>query len=198
MPMYLYLGDITRMETDAIVNAANSQLLGCFVRRCPGICDAIFAAADTEKLERACRKLGRCRIGQAVATPGCGLPCRYIIHVAGPGWYGGEPRERFLLAGCYQNALHKAYLCSCRRVAVPLIFSGDCHMPRAESIRIAGKVIREFEVRHPDIEVTLVLYREGVYEMARRLLAQDKPDSTEADVGRSEPEPGKSPDRPSI
>ena len=93
MPMYLYLGDITRMETDAIVNAAGTDL-----RRCPGICDAIFAAADTEKLERACRKLGRCRIGQAVATPGCGLPCRYIIHVAGPGWYGGEPRERFLLA----------------------------------------------------------------------------------------------------
>ena len=116
MPMYLYLGDITRMETDAIVNAAGTDL-----RRCPGICDAIFAAADTEKLERACRKLGRCRIGQAVATPGCGLPCRYIIHVAGPGWYGGEPRERFLLAGCYQNALHKAYLCSCRRVAVPLL-----------------------------------------------------------------------------
>lgn len=106
MPMYLYLGDITRMETDAIVNAAGTDL-----RRCPGICDAIFAAADTEELERACRKLGRCRIGQAVATPGCGLPCRYIIHVAGPGWYGGEPRERFLLAGCYQNALHKAYLC---------------------------------------------------------------------------------------
>ena len=77
MPMYLYLGDITRMETDAIVNAAGTDL-----RRCPGICDAIFAAADTEKLERACRKLGRCRIGQAVATPGCGLPCRYIIHVA--------------------------------------------------------------------------------------------------------------------
>lgn len=74
MPMYLYLGDITRMETDAIVNAAGTDL-----RRCPGICDAIFAAADTEKLERACRKLGRCRIGQAVATPGCGLPCRYII-----------------------------------------------------------------------------------------------------------------------
>ena len=66
MPMYLYLGDITRMETDAIVNAAGTDL-----RRCPGICDAIFAAADTEKLERACRKLGRCRIGQAVATPGC-------------------------------------------------------------------------------------------------------------------------------
>lgn len=69
MPMYLYLGDITRMETDAIVNAAGTDL-----RRCPGICDAIFAAADTEKLERACRKLGRCRIGQAVATPAAGCP----------------------------------------------------------------------------------------------------------------------------
>lgn len=103
-----------------------------------------------------------------------------------------------LLEECYRRALQKALLYNCRTVAVPLIFSGDCHMPRAESIRIAGKVIREFEVRHPDIEVTLVLYREGVYEMARRLLAQDKPDSTEADVGRSEPEPGKSPNRPSI
>ena len=114
------------------------------------------------------------------------------------GWYGGVQRERMLLEECYRRALQKALLYNCRTVAVPLIFSGDCHMPRAESIRIAGKVIREFEVRHPDIEVTLVLYREGVYEMARRLLAQDKPDSTEADVGRSEPEPGKSPNRPSI
>lgn len=94
MPMYLYLGDITRMETDAIVNAAGTDL-----RRCPGICDAIFAAADTEKLERACRKLGRCRIGQAVATPGCGLPCRYIIHVAGlvrRGAPGAVPAGRVL------------------------------------------------------------------------------------------------------
>ena len=148
MPMYLYLGDITRMETDAIVNAAGTDL-----RRCPGICDAIFAAADTEKLERACRKLGRCRIGQAVATPGCGLPCRYIIHVAGPGWYGGEPRERFLLAGCYQNALHKAYLCSCRRVA-----------------------IADFCQRHPSMEVTLVLYRQSIYDMAKRILGwEDAP-----------------------
>ena len=114
------------------------------------------------------------------------------------GWYGGVQRERMLLEECYRRALQKALLYNCRTVAVPLIFSGDCHMPRAESIRIAGKVIREFEVRHPDIEVTLVLYQEGVYEMARRLLAQDKPDSTEADVGRSEPEPGKSPNRPSI
>ena len=155
MPMYLYLGDITRMETDAIVNAAGTDL-----RRCPGICDAIFAAADTEELERAC----------------CGLPCRYIIHVAGPGWYGGEPRERFLLAGCYQNALHKAYLCSCRRVAVPLIFSGDCHMPRAASLRVAGAAISDFCQHHPSMEVTLVLYRQSIYDMAKRILGwEDAP-----------------------
>ena len=181
------------MQVDAIVNAAVSDLSPC-----PGICSAIFAAADTEELKKACRKIGRCRIGHAVVTPSCGLPSKIIFHVAGAGWYGGVQRERMLLEECYRRALQKALLYNCRTVAVPLIFSGDCHMPRAESIRIAGKVIREFEVRHPDIEVTLVLYREGVYEMARRLLAQDKPDSTEADVGRSEPEPGKSPDRPSI
>lgn len=150
MPMYLYLGDITRMETDAIVNAAGTDL-----RRCPGICDAIFAAADTEELERACRKLGRCRIGQAVATPGCGLPCRYIIHVAGPGWYGGEPRERFLLAGCYQNALHKAYLCSCRRVAVPLIFLRRLPHAAAASLRVAGGGDCRFLPAPPSMEVTL-------------------------------------------
>ena len=88
MPMYLYLGDITRMETDAIVNAAGTDL-----RRCPGICDAIFAAADTEELERACRKLGRCRIGQAVAHAGlrAALPVHHsrgragLVRVGSPG-----------------------------------------------------------------------------------------------------------------
>ena len=174
--MRIVLGDITKMDTDAIVNAAVSDLSPC-----PGICSAIFAAADTEELKKACRKIGRCRIGHAMVTPSCGLPSKIIIHVAGAGWYGGVQRERMLLEECYRRALQKALLYNCRTVAVPLIFSGDCHMPRAESIRIAGKVIRE-----------------GVYEMARRLLAQDKPDSTEADVGRSEPEPGKSPNRPSI
>ena len=142
MPMYLYLGDITRMETDAIVNAAGTDL-----RRCPGICDAIFAAADTEELERACRKLGRCRIGQAVATPGCGLPCRYIIHVAGPGWYGGEPRERFLPAGggaadLLRRLPHAAgglpprgWGGDCRFLPAPSLHGGDAGALPAEHLR---------------------------------------------------------------
>ena len=85
--MRIVLGDITKMDTDAIVNAAVSDLSPC-----PGICSAIFAAADTEELKKACRKIGRCRIGHAVVTPSCGLPSKIIIHVAGAGWYGGVQR----------------------------------------------------------------------------------------------------------
>lgn len=93
--MRIVLGDITKMDTDAIVNAAVSDLSPC-----PGICSAIFAAADTEELKKACRKIGRCRIGHAVVTPSCGLPSKIIFHVAGAGWYGGVQRERMLLEEC--------------------------------------------------------------------------------------------------
>ena len=75
--MKLLTGDITKIETDAIVNAASPDL-----RRSPGICDAIFAAADTRALTAACKKLRRCPVGTAVVTPSFGLPCKYIIHVA--------------------------------------------------------------------------------------------------------------------
>lgn len=163
--MHLYLDDTTRVETDAIVSAAGTDL-----RCCPGICDAISAAADMEKLERAYRKLGYCRTGRAIATPGCELPCRYIIHVVGPGWYGGEPQERFLLARYHQSTPHKAYLCNYRRVVVSLIFSGDYHMPRAASLQVAGAAVADFCQRHPSMEVTLVLYRQNIYDMVKRIL----------------------------
>ena len=222
--MRIVLGDITKMDTDAIVNAAVSDLSPC-----PGICSAIFAAADTEELKKACRKIGRCRIGHAVVTPSCGLPSKIIFHVAGAGWYGGVQRERMLLEECYRRALQKALLYNCRTVAVPLIFSGDCHMPRAESIRIASSVLMSerpsapafsqaaaMETMSVTFGVSLTMMGFATAAFTSRVtsaapsqgvpkpmpppwtLAQDKPDSTEADVGRSEPEPGKSPDRPSI
>lgn len=164
MALHLYLGDITKMRTDAIVNAANTDL-----RRCPGICEAIFSAARQEELEKACKDIGHCPIGRAVITPSCGLPSKYIIHVAGPGWYGGARRERFLMASCYQNALQKAFVYGCKSVAFPLIFSGDCHIPRPDSIRIAGQVIQEFIDGHK-MEVYLVLYKESIYRMAQMIL----------------------------
>ena len=165
--MQLIFGDIAKMETDAIVNAASSNLMPS-----PGISSAIFEAADTEALKNACRRIGYCRIGHAIVTPSCGLPSKIIIHVVGAGWYGGARREHMLMEECYRRALYKAHIYDCRSVAVPLIFSGDCHMPRAESIRIAGKVIQEFEKRHPEMDISLVLYREGVYQMACQLLLQ--------------------------
>ncbi len=167
MALHLCLGDITKMEADAIVNAANTDL-----KRAPGICDAIFAAAGPKELENACRAVGRCPIGRAVVTPGFNLPCKYIVHVAGPGWYGGAKREKLLLGACYHNALQKAYAYGCRTIAVPLIFSGDCHIPRPDSIRIAGRAMRGFLADHP-MEATLVLYRPGIYEMARLILEKE-------------------------
>ena len=78
MPYHLWMGNIVNIATDAIVNAANTEL-----KRTPGICEAIFAAADSAKLEEACRRHGHCPIGHSVMTPSFGLPARYIIHVAG-------------------------------------------------------------------------------------------------------------------
>ena len=167
--MQIILGDITKIKADAIVNAASTDLMPH-----PGICGAIYAAADGKLLKMACKRIGYCKIGHAVATPSCGLDTKYIIHVAGAGWYGGEKRERILMAQCYFNALQKAWLTGCKSIAVPLIFSGDCHIPRAESISIAQQAIRNFEERHPEMQVTLVLYRKGIYEMALHILKDYK------------------------
>lgn len=163
--MHLVLGDIVKMETDAIVNAASSNLMPR-----PGISKAIFEAADTKELIHICKKIGHCRIGHTIVTPSCGLPSKIIIHVVGAGWYGGAKREHMLMEECYCRALNKAYLYGCKSVAVPLIFSGDCHMPRAESIQIAGKVIWEFEKLRPEMNISMVLFREGIYQMACQIL----------------------------
>lgn len=165
--MQVILGDITKIKADAIVNAASTDLMPH-----PGICSAIYAAADNELLKMACKRIGYCKIGHAVATPSCGLEAKYIIHVAGAGWYGGKKRERILMAQCYFNALQKGRLIGCKSIAVPLIFSGDCHMPRAESISIAVQAIKKFEERHPEMQITLVFYRKGIYEMALRILEE--------------------------
>lgn len=165
--MQVILGDITKIKADAIVNAAYTDLMPH-----PGICSAIYAAADNELLKMACKRIGYCKIGHAVATPSCELEAKYIIHVAGAGWYGGKKRERILMAQCYFNALQKGRLIGCKSIAVPLIFSGDCHMPRAESISIAVQAIKKFEERHPEMQITLVLYRKGIYEMALRILEE--------------------------
>ena len=162
--MQMVVGNIEEMKTDAIVTAAHSDL-----RPAPGISEIVFAAADREALTAACRKLGRCKIGHAVVTPSCGLPCRYIIHVAGAGWYSGRHSERLLFANCYLRALLKASALRCRSVAIPLMFSGKYHLPREQAIHIVCQVVRHFESVHPELKIVLVLYTPGIYRLAHRI-----------------------------
>ena len=163
--MKLVLGDITKMEADAIVNAAATDL-----KPCEGICQAIFNAADTRALLAACKKIGHCPIGKAVVTPSCGLPCKYIIHVAGAGWYSGHGNDRQLFQDCYVHALQKAYAYHCRTVAMPLMFSGSMHVPRTEALRLVGEVVAQFQKHCPNMEIRLVLYKQSIYDTARKVL----------------------------
>ena len=163
--MRLIQGDITKIQADAIVNAASSDL-----RPCEGICQAIFHAADTQKLLNACKKIGHCDIGKAVVTASYGLPCKYIIHVAGSGWYSGRSNDKHLFCDCYHNALQKAYSYHCKSVAIPLMFSGSLHIPRTEALRLVYGVIEQFESVHPQMEISLVLYKQSIYDLAVKVL----------------------------
>ena len=162
--MHLILGDIVQMQTDAIAVPAHSDL-----KPCPGIREAVFRAADARQLAALCARLGRCPIGSAVVTPSCGLPCRYIIHVAGPGWYSGNKSDRILFASCYLHALHKAYVCHCRSIALPLMFSGEYHLPRAQALSIVSQTVADFERKHPGLDISLVLYKESIFRLAEKL-----------------------------
>jgi O-acetyl-ADP-ribose deacetylase (regulator of RNase III) len=158
-------GDITKLAVDAIVNAANTSLLGG-----GGVDGAIHRAAGPELLAE-CRTLGACQPGEAKITRGYRLPARFVIHTVGPVWRGGKQREPETLANCYQSSLQLAVENGIKTIAFPAISCGAYGYPIPEAARIAVTTTRDFLASDESIDkVTFVLWGEDIYDAYRQLL----------------------------
>ncbi len=158
-------GDITQLSVDAIVNAANSSLLGG-----GGVDGAIHDAAGPELLD-ACRKLGGCATGAAKATPGFRLPAKWVFHAVGPVWDGGNRNEDRLLASCYQQCLELAREYGAHSIAFPAISTGVYRFPPDRAANIAIRTVRaHFEASGVE-QVQFVCFNFETFQIYERLLS---------------------------
>jgi O-acetyl-ADP-ribose deacetylase len=158
-------GDITKLEMDGIVNAANATLLGG-----GGVDGAIHRTAGPDLLAE-CRRLGGCQPGEAKLTRGYRLPARFVIHTVGPVWRGGKRGEADTLANCYRNSLKRAVENGITTIAFPAISCGAYGYPIKEAAQIAVKTTGEFLATTDVIEkVVFVLWSEDIYDAYRKIL----------------------------
>lgn len=159
--LVLLRGDITLQDTDAVVNAANSGLLGG-----GGVDGAIHRAAGPELLDE-CRTIGGCPTGEARITKGYRLTAKYVVHAVGPVWHGGNQNEDRLLADAYRNSLRLAVENGVRTIAFPSISTGVYGFPIERASRIAVTAVEDFVKNHPEIRevrfVTFSQHDEDVY-----------------------------------
>ncbi len=168
MPFNIVRNDITKMETDAIVNAANSRLL-----MGGGVCGAIFNAAGAEKMQAACDKIGFCGLGEAVITKGFNLKAKYVIHTVGPIYKAGNNVQEQQLYSAYASSLKLAKSKRIKSIAFPLISSGIFGYPKSEAITIARQAIKDF-LKDNDMDIYLVVYDRDAFEISKGLFDRIK------------------------
>lgn len=162
----LIKGDITKLEVDAIVNAANKSLLGG-----GGVDGAIHRAAGPELLEE-CKGLNGCETGQAKITKAYKLPAKHVIHTVGPVWRGGDKNEESLLAACYENSLKLALENHCKTIAFPNISTGVYGFPKQKAAEIALNAVGQFSEKHHKIEeVIFVCFDNENYAIYEKLIS---------------------------
>ena len=158
-------GDITKLEVDAIVNAANTSLLGG-----GGVDGAIHLAAGPEILEE-CRTLNGCQTGQSKITKGYNLPAKFVIHTVGPVWHGGNKSERALLKSCYTTALNLAKENGIKTISFPAISCGVYHFPLEEACNIATETVKNFIANNDCLEkVIFIDINDAIIEIYKRIL----------------------------